>query len=419
MKTSIIAIGDELLLGQVTDTNSGSLARMMAPYGWEVSYVQTIGDNATEITSAIDRAFTVADVVLTTGGLGPTKDDITKSVLRDYFGGEMITDPSVTENIERLFARRGITLNPLTAAQAIVPSSCRVIQNLCGTAPIMWFEKDGKVLVSMPGVPFETVTMFRDEVLPQLLKRFRSDVTIVHEVTMVKGYTESALAMKIAPWEETLPEYLHLAYLPKQGIVRLRLDGVHKDGEFIRTEVSREAARLRRILGDAVLATDDVTPEEVLLRECRDHGLKFASAESCTGGNIARRLTLIPGASDVVMGAVVSYANSVKTGVLGVDAALIETLGAVSEPVAAQMAEGVLRVTRADLAVATSGIAGPGGAVPGKPVGTVCLAVVMHRGEETLTHTTTVCFNGDRARVIDSASTRALLMAVDMLRQSI
>lgn len=215
MKVSVIVIGDELLLGQVTDTNSGYLARYMAPWGWEVSYVQTIGDDASAIRSAIDRAFSLTDVVLTTGGLGPTKDDITKGVLRQYFGGEMITDPEVTANIERLFAHRGLKLNELTAAQAIVPSSCRVIQNTAGTAPIMWFERDGKVLVSMPGVPYETQTMFRSQVLPQLLERFQSDVSIAHAVTIVTGYTESALAMKIAPWEEALPPYLHLAYLPK------------------------------------------------------------------------------------------------------------------------------------------------------------------------------------------------------------
>lgn len=361
MKVSVIVIGDELLLGQVTDTNSGYLARYMAPWGWEVSYVQTIGDDASAIRSAIDRAFSLTDVVLTTGGLGPTKDDITKGVLRQYFGGEMITDPEVTANIERLFAHRGLKLNELTAAQAIVPSSCRVIQNTAGTAPIMWFERDGKVLVSMPGVPYETQTMFRSQVLPQLLERFQSDVSIAHAVTIVTGYTESALAMKIAPWEEALPPYLHLAYLPKPGIVRLRIDGVHADASFIEREVAAAAAELRALLGDAVLSTADITPEEELLDRCRRAGLTLATAESCTGGNVAHRLTLIPGASDVVVGGVVSYSNDVKINLLGVDSADIAAYGAVSEQVAGQMAAGVARATGATLTVATSGIAGPGG----------------------------------------------------------
>ncbi len=205
MKVSVIVIGDELLIGQVTDTNSGTLARDMAPFGWEVDNVQTVGDSAGAISRAISHAFGLTDIVLTTGGLGPTKDDITKRVLCDYFGGELIHDPDVTANIITLFDKRGLKLNELTAAQAMVPSSCRVIQNLAGTAPIMWFEKDGKVLVSMPGVPFETATMFPKAVLPALLERFGSDIHIEHSVTLVTGYTESALAMKIASWEESLP----------------------------------------------------------------------------------------------------------------------------------------------------------------------------------------------------------------------
>ncbi len=415
MKVSVIVIGDELLLGQVTDTNSGYLARCMAPWGWEVAYVQTIGDDASAIRSAIDRAFSLTDVVLTTGGLGPTKDDITKGVLRQYFGGEMITDPEVTANIERLFAHRGLKLNELTAAQAIVPSSCRVIQNTAGTAPIMWFERDGKVLVSMPGVPYETQTMFRSQVLPQLLERFQSDVSIAHAVTIVTGYTESALAMKIAPWEEALPPYLHLAYLPKPGIVRLRIDGVHADASFIEREVAAAAAELRALLGDAVLSTADIPPEEELLDRCRRAGLTLATAESCTGGNVAHRLTLIPGASDVVVGGVVSYSNDVKINLLGVDPADIAAYGAVSEQVAGQMAAGVARATGATLTVATSGIAGPGGGSEEKPVGTVCFGAAIVKDGVMKTSVTTAHFNGDRARVIDSASTRAILEAIKLI----
>lgn len=412
MKVSVIVIGDELLIGQVTDTNSGWIARHISPWGWEVCEVQTVSDCADDIRRAIDRGFERAQVVLTTGGLGPTKDDITKSVLRDYFGGEMVTDPAVTENIHRIFDRRGLKMNPLTEAQAVVPSSCRVIQNRVGTAPIMWFEREGRVLVSMPGVPYETETMMAEAVFPALRERFPSSVHIEHAVLMVTDYTESALAMKIAPWEESLPGWLHLAYLPKPGLIRLRLDGHHEDEAFIRGEVSREVARLKEILGPAVLADRDLTPAEILLEECRRRGLTLATAESCTGGNIAHELTLIAGASDVVAGGVVSYSNEVKTRVLGVNGDDIAAHGAVSIPVVRQMAEGVQRVTGADVTVATSGIAGPGGGTPEKPVGMVCICARC--GDRELYETAR--FNGSRERVINSATSRALILAVKILR---
>lgn len=417
MQLSVIVIGDELLLGQVTDTNSGEIARHIAPYGWEVNDVQTVGDEAHEIRRAIDRAFELSDVVVTTGGLGPTKDDITKGVLRDYFGGELVEDASVLENVKEVVSRKGFRLNDLTAAQAIVPTSCRVIQNRVGTAPVMWFERDGKVLVAMPGVPFETREMFQSEVFPQLRARFNTDVDIEHAVLMVTDYTESGLAERIAPWEEALPEWLHLAYLPKPGLIRLRIDGAHADKDFITSEVRRAAAELRLMLGDAVLAADDLTPAQILLRECSARGLTLASAESCTGGNIAHELTLIPGSSEVFVGSVVSYSNDVKTRVLGVDGKTLADNGAVSLPVVREMAEGVLRVTGAQVAVATSGIAGPGGGSDDKPVGTVCIsAAVMTPEGMTLCEAETYHFAGTRQRVIETSTTRALIKAIKLLR---
>lgn len=417
MKVSIIVIGDELLLGQVTDTNSGDMARHIAPYGWEVNDVQTVGDEAGEIRLAIDRAFELSDVVLTTGGLGPTKDDITKTVMCDYFGGELKEDPEVLANVLDVVSRRGFKINKLTAAQAIVPTSCRVIQNRVGTAPIMWFEKDGKVLVSLPGVPFETREMFTTEVFPQLCEKFRTDVDIEHAVLMVTDYTESGLAEKIAPWEEALPEYLHLAYLPKPGLIRLRIDGAHRDKDFITAEVRRAAGELVEMLGDAVIATDDLTPAEILLRRCRERGLKLATAESCTGGNIAHEITLIAGSSDVFAGSVVSYSNEVKMTVLGVGAETLEANGAVSLPVVREMAEGALRAIGAQVAVATSGIAGPGGGSEEKPVGTVCMAAaVVTPDGRTLCETETHHFPGNRRRVIEASTTRVLIKAIKLLR---
>lgn len=417
MQLSVIVIGDELLLGQVTDTNSGEIARHIAPYGWEVNDVQAVGDEAEEIRRAIDPAFELSDVIITTGGLGPTKDDITKGVLRDYFGGELVEDPAVLENVKQVVSSKGFRLNDLTAAQAIVPTSCRVIQNRVGTAPIMWFERDGKVLVAMPGVPFETREMFQSEVFPQLREKYRTNVDIEHAVLMVTNYTESGLAEYIAAWEEALPPHLHLAYLPKPGLIRLRIDGAHPDKAFITEEVRRAAAELHEMLGDAVIATDDLTPAQILLKECGRLGLTLASAESCTGGNIAHELTLIPGSSEVFVGSVVSYSNEVKMNLLGVGAKTLEENGAVSLPVVREMAEGVLRATGAKVAVATSGIAGPGGGSEEKPVGTVCIAAALLTPEGmTLCEAETYHFAGTRSRIIESSTTRALIKAIKLLR---
>lgn len=412
MKIAIIAIGDELLLGQVTDTNSGTIARMIDPAGWSVEWVKVIHDDADAITRAVDEAFAAADVVLTTGGLGPTKDDITKLTLCRYFGGELRHDPSVLENIKEVFSRRGIQLNALTEAQAMVPTSCRVIQNRVGTAPIMWFEHpDGKVLVSMPGVPFETLQMFEAEVFPRLLNKFHSDEHIGHRCVIVEGLTESKVAMQLDMWEEALPDFVHLAYLPKPGIIRLRLDGRHHDGQLLQSTLDRLHGELCRRFADHLLADADLTPEEALLQRLRAKGYTVATAESCTGGNIAHRITAIAGCSDCYCGSVVSYANSVKTGLLGVDEASIEAHGVVSEQVAAQMAEGARRAIETDCAIATSGIAGPGGATPGKPAGTVCIAI----STPDRTVAATYHFPGTRDRVIDRASTTALtLLAMEL-----
>ena len=264
MNVSIIVIGDEILIGQVIDTNSGDIARMVEPYGWHVNDVQVVGDEASQILRAIDRAFESSDVVLTTGGLGPTKDDLTKATLCQYFGGKLYENAEVLENVKDIVARRGLKLNDLTAAQAIVPSSCKVIQNRVGTAPLMWFEKDAKVLVAMPGVPFETQQMFREAVLPMLLEKYNSDITLEHRTILITNWSESRLAMEISDWEEALPSYIHLAYLPKPGLIRLRLDGTHTDGDFIYQELDKYRNELTARFGDDVLHPDDLTPPDIL-----------------------------------------------------------------------------------------------------------------------------------------------------------
>lgn len=414
MDISIVAIGDELLLGQVTDTNSGFIARHIAPAGWQVKDVQVVADDADAITSAIDRAFERVSVIITTGGLGPTKDDITKEALRSYFGGEMQFHADVLENVKTIFQKRGLKLNALTEGQAIVPSSARIIQNRVGTAPIMWFEDivRGRVLIAMPGVPFETQEMFTTEVFPQLLAKFHSTESMIHRTIMVEGISESALAERLTDFEKSLPQYFHLAYLPKPGIIRLRLDGHHSDAARLGKESSRLASRLIALCGEHFLYDGDNTPAGILLERLISKGRTAATAESCTGGNIAHLITLIPGSSAAMLGGVVSYSNEVKIHLLGVNPADLEAFGAVSIPIVEQMAHGVRTATGADIAIATSGIAGPGGGSEEKPVGTVCIAVAT--AGRTVSHT--FRFPGSRDRVIDRASTTALIMAIRALQ---
>lgn len=411
MEISIIAIGDELLIGQVVDTNSGMIAREINPDGWTVRSVRVVADDSAKIKAAIIEALAETDVVLTTGGLGPTKDDITKQTLLELFGGEMIYDKSVEQNVLEVVAKRGLKINPLTAAQANVPSSCRVIQNRVGTAPLMWFEKDGKILVAMPGVPFETEEMFRAEVFPMLKRRFAAEGSVQHRTFIVIGYSESLLAEKLDGFERALPSNVHLAYLPKPGIVRLRLSGADADGERLGAILREQGDKLAGILGEHLICREDKTPAEILGGLLRAGTLTMATAESCTGGNIAREITRVAGSSDYYVGSVVSYANAVKERLLGVPSETIEHEGAVSEPVVRQMAEGVAELLHADCAVATSGIAGPGGGTPDKPVGTVWIAATV-RGKTVAER---YRFAGNRDRVINHATTMATIMLVRML----
>lgn len=412
MKYSTIVIGDELLIGQVTDTNSGWIARHMSPLGWEAKSVKVIADDADEIFSAIDEAFAVTDVVLMTGGLGPTKDDITKATLCRYFGGEMVLNDDVKRNVEAQFERRGIPMNRLTADQAMVPSSCRVIQNEVGTAPIMWFEHDGKVLVSMPGVPHETQTMMERAVIPQLIKHFNSDVDIEFRTFVVVDYAESALAEKLEDYEKQLPAYIPLAYLPNQGIIRLRLTGAHHDQQVIAADMQQQSKKLHKILGKSIIADGDKPLAMIVGERLRELGLTISTAESCTGGNVAHVITEIAGSSDYFMGSVVSYSNDVKERVLGVDKTTLDTFGAVSQPVVEQMAYGVSQLCRTNCAVATSGVAGPSGGTPDKPVGTVWMAAKV--GDIVVSQ----CKHlpGERMQVIERATNQVLIMLLKLLR---
>lgn len=414
MKYSVIVIGDELLIGQVTDTNSGFVARTFAPYGWQAQHVKVISDNAHEIKKAIDEAFAVTDVVLMTGGLGPTKDDITKPTLCKYFGGELVLDKDTEANVLEVVNKRGIKINEYTHLQAMVPTSCRVIQNRVGTAPLMWFEKDGKVLVSMPGVPFETQTMFKEEVLPQLLAHFNNNMHIEHHTMVVTGIIESLLAMKLNDFELALPHYLHLAYLPKSGIIRLRLDGMNADKELLQASMSQAIKQLHDTLGDLIICDEDLPLAAILGNTLREKGLTMASAESCTGGNIAHEITRIAGSSEYFTGSVTCYDTKVKINQLGVPQEVVDKYTVVSQPVVEQMVQGVCDLLGCDCSVATSGVAGPGGGTEETPVGTVWMAAkCKDKIVSQVKH-----LPGDRDRVIDRATTEALLLLLNLLRES-
>lgn len=413
MKYSVIVIGDELLIGQVTDTNSGWIAREMAPYGWEASYVKVIADDAGEIADAIDEAMAKTDVVLMTGGLGPTKDDITKATLCDYFDGELVYDEPTAQNVLEIVRKRGIKLNEYTRQQAMVPSTCRVIQNQVGTAPIMWFERDGKVLVSMPGVPHETCTMMQREVMPQLLAKFNNGIHIEHRTLVIAGIIESALAMRLDEFETALPDYLHLAYLPKEGIIRLRLDGKHSDSQKLKQEIEDCVVELHKLLGGYILTDGDLPLAAIVGNELRKKGLTMASAESCTGGNIAHEITRIAGSSEYFTGSVTCYDTKVKINQLGVPQAVVDEYTVVSQPVVEQMVQGVCDLLGCDCSVATSGIAGPGGGTEETPVGTVWMAAKVKNKIVSQVKR----FPGDRDRVIHRATTEALLLLLNLLKE--
>ena len=410
MQATIITIGDEILIGQIVDTNSVSIARRLNAAGIVVHEKCSIGDDREEIMAAIRRAETSSQVIILTGGLGPTKDDITKKTLAELFHCGMRFDEGVARHVEQMLAERGIAFNALNRSQAEVPTACTVLHNAHGTAPGMWFEDAGRVIVSLPGVPFEMEHLMEDEVMPRLKEHFALH-QIVHRTLITAGLAESLLAERIEKWEEALPSYLKLAYLPAPGIVRLRLSAYEVEGEQVREEIDRRFAELRELIPDYVVGFETATVEEQVHELLIERGATLALAESCTGGKIASKFTAMAGASAYLMAGVVAYANEAKTNILGVDAELIRRHGAVSEEVARAMAEGARRVAGADYALATTGIAGPTGGTAEKPVGTVWFALAMPTETIVLKH---AC-GTDRGQVID----RATAYAIRLLRNKL
>ena len=411
MNVEIIVIGDELLIGQVTDTNSGWIARELNHIGWEVTEITTVRDRSREITDALNSSFGRVDVVLMTGGLGPTKDDITKQTLCDYFGGKLVFDESVFANVEAIFRRRKLTMNDSTRNQAYVPNMCTVIQNPVGTAPVMWFERNGKVLVSMPGVPTEMKTVMKEVVISRLREYFQDHSSILHRTCLVKDFTESRLSETLSDFEAQLPACIKLAYLPTPGVIRLRLTARGDEESYLQKIIDDEFFKLRTILGSHLFCGSDTTLAGALGSILAERGETLATAESCTGGNIAHEITRIAGSSVYFKGSVVAYSNEVKTRVLNVSSEILSGFGAVSRETVLQMVSGVQRLLSSDCAIATSGIAGPGGGSVEKPVGTGWIAVRYGERSEV----ECFCFEGDREQVIARATQSALLMLIQLM----
>ena len=343
VKVEIITIGDEILIGQIVDTNSAWMSVELNKAGFEIVQITSVHDDAAHIVASLDLALERADVVLFTGGIGPTKDDITKQTLSRYFGMQLVFNDEVYKNIEQVLTQRSRAVNELTRTQAFVPDGCTVIQNRVGTAPVTWFEKNGKVIVSMPGVPNEMKHIMSTEVIPRLSQRYKTP-TIIHKNVIVQGYPESALAMKIANWENALPADIHLAYLPNYGIIKLRLSGVSEDPLALEFSINQQIAGLTEILADAIVAYDDTPVEEMIGNLLTTKGMTLSTAESCTGGFIAHKITTVPGSSKYFKGSVVSYSNEVKVNVLNVLSDDIQLYGAVSRQVVEQMADNVRKL---------------------------------------------------------------------------
>lgn len=412
MKTilaEIITIGDELLIGQVVNTNASWMAQVLNHAGITVVQVTTVRDDRQAIWNAVSAAMSRVDVVLTTGGLGPTKDDITKTVLCDYFHTRLVEDLRVRAHVHALYKDRPEVLNRLTETQWLVPSHADILPNRVGSAPIMVFHQQkangqqpaAKVLISMPGVPHEMQIAMNEQVLPYLREHLQLSADIIHRTVVVYGIPESALALRIEKWEKALPKSMHLAYLPKQGVVRLRLSSY---GEATEQQIDSRLRELLPLIDDHLIATEDIAPNVVLGRYLTEHKQTIATAESCTGGRLAALMNELSGSSAYYMGSVIAYDNSVKQQVLGVQAEILATHGAVSEQCVRQMAEGVRRLLRTDYAIATSGIAGPTGGTPDKPVGTVWIAWTTPEG----TKTECCHFSGDRAQITNNAAMAAI-----------
>lgn len=411
MHAEIITIGDEILIGQTVDTNSAWMAKQLNAIGISIHQITSIADTREAILNALAQVNERADLVLMTGGLGPTRDDITKVTLCEYFETHLVMHDDVREGIEKWFEARGIPVLEVNRRQAELPAVCEVLRNQRGTAQGMWFEKEGTVFVSMPGVPYEMKGIVEEQLISKLIKHFERP-HIEHCTLMTSGIGESLLADKVKDWEDSLDaEDIHIAYLPSPGVVKVRLSAIGNDMAAIQEKIQRKAKEFEEQVGEYVFGYNDMPLHEAVGNLLKEKGLTVSTAESCTGGRIAAALAEFPGSSAFFMGGVVAYADEAKINLLDVDADILAMNGAVSQAVIESMARGAQRRFATDFAVATSGVAGPDGGTEFKPVGAVWIAVANPNGVESVLHN----FGGDRERNI----VRAVQATLTLLRNEI
>ena len=411
MKAEIITIGDEILIGQIIDSNSAFIAEQLSNIGIQTVQITSISDNKQHIINALEEAGQRAGLIILTGGLGPTNDDITKKTITEYFGTKLKFNDKVFNHVKQLLVGRGIEVSEINAQQAQIPENAEILFNNVGTAPGMLFKQNNKIYVSMPGVPFEMKFIVEKRLIPYLQKNISTD-EIVKKTVMTQGIPESHLATKIKHWEDNLPEYIKLAYLPQPGIVRLRLSAKGKDKNKLTTEINNEIEKLKQIIPEAIFGYNDISIEQVINNLLKQTSKNLATAESCTGGTIAAMITSIAGSSQIFKGSIVAYSNEAKHKILGVKTSTLETYGAVSKQVVEEMADGVFNLFNTDYAITVSGIAGPTGGTPEKPIGTTWICVAHKNGEKI---TRKYLFGEHRGRNIR----RSALTALNTLRNII
>ncbi|MEJ5995848.1 competence/damage-inducible protein A [Pedobacter sp. Du54] len=412
MLAEIITIGDEILIGQIVDTNSAWMAKELNKIGMGVKQITSVSDNASHIVDALNEAQNRADVILITGGLGPTKDDITKLTLAKYFNMPLRQDKVTLDHITAIFARLNRPMIEANIRQADVPDGCKVIQNANGTAPCMWFEHHGKIIVSMPGVPFEMMYLMEEEIIPRLKAAFNLPF-IFHQTILTAGLGESFLAQELTEIEDKIPAHIKLAYLPKLGQVRLRLSGTGDDENRLKREIAGIADEILTKIEPYVVVADDIALEKAILDKMKASKLTLSTAESCTGGYISHLITQHAGSSAVFAGGAVVYSYDLKESVLGVKHETLTTFGAVSEQTVTEMAEGAIVHFKTDYAIAVSGIAGPDGGLPDKPVGTVWIAIASK--ERVIAKLFT--FGSKRIQNIERSATAAFTLLLKLLKE--
>ncbi|MBC7398617.1 MAG: competence/damage-inducible protein A [Mucilaginibacter sp.] len=411
MLAEIITIGDEILIGQIVDTNSAWMAQQLNSAGIRVKQISSVSDDKQHILTALAEAAERVDIILITGGLGPTKDDITKNTLAEYFGVGMVENEAALNNVLKIFEKYNRPMLDINRLQATVPANCEVIVNKNGTAPGMWFNVDGKIYVSMPGVPFEMMYMMEEEVIPKLKASFKLPF-IVHKTILTVGEGESYLSERIADIEDALPAHIKLAYLPKLGQVRLRLSGQGYDEVALTGDINKQAQKIVERVGAFVVAEEDIQIEQAILNYMAKKGFTLSVAESCTGGYISHLFTQHAGSSKVFFGGAISYSYELKESLLDVKHETLTKYGAVSEETVTEMVEGALRNFKSDFAIAVTGIAGPDGGMPDKPVGTVWIAVAC--AKKTVKKKFT--FGSKRQQNIERSATSALFMLNTLLK---